>query len=627
MANIHSSLISNCFKHLSAIELLQSIISSYSGRLKEVIKQEKMKAQISNSMIKIDDFPGGANGFELISRFCYNNGRISITPSNISVLYCSAIFLEMTEKISPCNLLQQTETFLEGLFYWSWSDILISLKSCDSFFSPAESSGLLEKLISSLLSKMSQNSDLSLTNSPSPSSSYSSPDTVVTGFRFSSSSKTTPESAITAKPSTTSTSKAWWFDELSILSPKIIEKIIKSMGFYGTDNNSLVITKFLLHYLKTAFKTKSGIGYSGLTETAVYGVVLMGKTAFSCRGLFWVQRVVSGLGLSRNCRDKLERLIGGMLEQATLDDLLVSGNNSGEVYDVNLVLRLVRVFVIDDGVTVQKMKKVGRLIDMYMGEISPDQNLKVSKFLAVAESLPDCARDCFDGVYRAIEIYLECNLNPTTAVKKYGVALQETLNNQGTDNCKIFLLSCKYCLKIGCKLPKSQPEPEQTFQALLLLSTEAELSETRTNLLRALILLQSHPTVSLEERSRLCKCLNFEKLTLEACKDLAKNIRIPPRISIQALISQQPKVPIKASLQNNPVLSETRMMILHPASDTEKFPVPAEKEELKLNLQRMQWRVMELEKSCREMKSQMSEMVKHKAISSPVQNRPLPKLF
>jgi hypothetical protein len=55
------------------------------------------------------------------------------------------------------------------------------------------------------------------------------------------------------------------------------------------------------------------------------------------------------------------------------------------------------------------MRKVGRLLDKYLGEISPDHGLKVSKFLAVAESLPDSARDCYDGVYRALDIYLEVN--------------------------------------------------------------------------------------------------------------------------------------------------------------------------------------------------------------------------
>lgn len=85
------------------------------------------------------------------------------------------------------------------------------------------------------------------------------------------------------------------------------------------------------------------------------------------------------------------------------------GGGSG-VYDVKLVVRLVRGFVRKEEevtVTVKQMKRVGRLIDEYLREISPDQNLGVSRFLAVAESLPDYARDTSDGVYRALDIYLE----------------------------------------------------------------------------------------------------------------------------------------------------------------------------------------------------------------------------
>lgn len=384
------------------ISLLQKILSTYSVKLKKIIKQEKKRSQIKKSGIEIDDFPGGADGFELVSRFCYNNGRISITISNVFLLHCCAIFLGMSDKASACNLLQQTESFLEGIFYWSWSDILVGLKSCSSFFTHADSYGLLQKLISALLARIAQNSDTNFITSSSSSSS--SPET--TSFRFS-----TPDSI---KPS--SSSRAWWFDDLATLPPNIIEKVIQSLGAYGTDNNSLVLTKFLLHYLKTAAQKKanndnafSRCEYSSLADTAIHGVIMVGRTAFSCRSLLWVLRVVSGFGLKKDYRIGLEKLIGGMLDKATLDDLLVSGNDRG-VYDVNLVLRLIRIFVCDDEMSICKMKKVGRLIDKYLGEISPDQNLKISKFLGVAESLPDSARDCFDGVYRAIDTYIEVNL-------------------------------------------------------------------------------------------------------------------------------------------------------------------------------------------------------------------------
>ncbi|KAF9624048.1 hypothetical protein IFM89_007746 [Coptis chinensis] len=266
--------------------LNKRIMCKYSGKLMKMIKQENKNTYMKNRAVEVNEFPGGANGFELVSRFCYNNGRIQIAPTNISILYCSAIFLEMTEKISPCNLIQKTENFLEGLFYWSWADILIALKSCECLFSWAESFGLLHKLISSLIAKISQNSDFMLTPSSSSSPLSSSPEALESGFRLSFSSKATPSSGISSKPR--SPSKAWWFDELTILSPKIIEKVIKTMGCYGTDNNSLILTKFLIHYLKSAAaKKRSGISseyklhsecYAGLADTAVHGVVLMGKT-------------------------------------------------------------------------------------------------------------------------------------------------------------------------------------------------------------------------------------------------------------------------------------------------------------------------------------------------------------
>ncbi|MCD7446121.1 hypothetical protein HAX54_037328 [Datura stramonium] len=508
--------------------LHQKVVSRFCGKLRKIIKQEKKKTQIKSSGIEILDFPGGAEGFELVSRFCYNSGNIRITVSNVCLLICSANFLEMTEKWSSCNLLHQAETFLEGLFYWSWHDILKSLKSCEPFFSYADSCGLIQKLMTSLLAKIAQNSDISTLFGSSSSSASSS-----------------SSSEQIMKPCSSSTNKAWWFDEMTILSPKVIEEFLRTVGAFGGENNSLLLTRFLLYYLKSAAHFRSNYNstdsnssnchnlfsrteYSGLADTAVYGVVLMGKTAFSCRNLFWVLRIVSGFGISKECRGCLEKLIGGMLDQATLDDILVCGHNGG-VYDVNLVLRLIRVFVHHDKISVTKLRKVARLIDKYLREIAPDQSLKISKFLGIAESLPDYARDCFDGVYRAIDIYLE-----------------------------------------------------------------------------------SHPTLSLEERSRLCRCLNYEKLSLEACKDLAKNPRISPRISVKALASQGSSSSIPTPTDNNSqmVLYKTNKSDHSSTTSDHQSLQEEEHEYMRLNLQKMQWRVVELEKICRDMKGQMTKMVK-----------------
>ncbi|CAK9138300.1 unnamed protein product [Ilex paraguariensis] len=512
--------------------LNEKIITKFSENLRKIIKQEKRRTQIRNSCIDINDFPGGPDGFELVSRFCHNNGTIKISVANVSLLHCCAVFLGMTEKVSSCNLLHQTESFLEGMFYWSWNDILTCLKSCDSFLSHADSSGLIQKLMSSLLAKVAQNSDIHLF--ASSSSSSSSPETA-SGFTLSSSTqtKTIPELLKSC-----SSSKAWWFDDLIILPPKIIERFVKSFGAYGSNNNRLVLTRFLLHYLNNCVQCKGNLKssrseYTGLAETALCGVILIRKTAFSCRGMLWVLRIVSGFGVNKDCRAGLEKLIGGMLDQATLDDLMVSGVD-GCFYDVNLVLRLIRLFVHNDEVSVQKMKKVGGLIDKYLGEISPDQKLKISKFLGVAVSLPDCARDCFDGVYRAIDMYLE-----------------------------------------------------------------------------------SHPTVSPEDRSRLCRCLNYKKLSLEACKDLAKNPRIPPRIAVEALAAQH------SNITTQDYVYETLN-----TSSTHSESSPEENEDMRLNLQRMQWRVVELEKLCRKMKGQMSRAAATSSVMiAPSHSTALPRLY
>lgn len=438
--------------------LLQKIVSKYCGKLKKLIifnNQQKKQThhhhlhhQIKDSLkIEIDDFPGGPDGFELISRFCYNNGRIPITESNVSLLHCCAIFLGMNEEMASNNLLHQTEAFLEGIYYWKWKDLLLSLKNCDFFYAYADSYCLLEKLICALLAKIAQNSDTNLSSNNNnhyykrfSSSSYSSSSSPEPNhhkrFLSSSSSVTTTKAAtpesIKARISTTNNNKAWWFEDLCVLPPRIIEKLVQNLGAYKKDNTNLMLTRFLLHYLKTMTTQKKIItssssrgrkrsdDFSGIAETAGYGVICVGKKAFSCRGLFWVLRILSEFGLGRDCRMEFERLIGGVLEQATLDDLLVSGHDLGVYYDVNLVIRLVKLFVKinnnndgdddcddHDEVCVMKMNKVSRLIDDYLREISPDQNLKISKFLGVAECLPDFARSSYDVVYRAIDIYLQ----------------------------------------------------------------------------------------------------------------------------------------------------------------------------------------------------------------------------
>lgn len=141
--------------------------------------------------------------------------------------------------------------------------------------------------------------------------------------------------------------------------------------------------------------------------------------------------------------------------------------------------------------------------------------------------------------------------------------------------------------------------------------------------------MQSHPTLSFKERSELCRCLNYKKLTLEASKYLAKNPKIPPNVAIQALISQHSKLPTKdhefpyhqsdPKRKIDPSTKNSQVVLYNGAGvidDAERFS--GENENMRFNLQTMRRRVMELEEVCREMKGHMHKLVRH--------NRNLPRL-
>ena len=50
---------------------------------------------------------------------------------------------------------------------------------------------------------------------------------------------------------------------------------------------------------------------------------------------------------------------------------------------------------------------MARLVDSYLTEVSRDRNLSLTKFQVLAEALPESARTCDDGLYRAIDSYLK----------------------------------------------------------------------------------------------------------------------------------------------------------------------------------------------------------------------------
>ncbi|KAL5797760.1 hypothetical protein ACOSQ2_002580 [Xanthoceras sorbifolium] len=519
----------------------KKIIALYSGRLSKLFG--KSTGTKRNLKVIFNDFPGGAKNFELMSRFCYNNGRIDITPSNISLLHCTAHFMEMSKYTSEKhNLLERTEKSLEEINYWTWSELLTALKQCQDLLPVANFSGILEKCLDSLVGR------LALSSEASPCASTSSPDS--SGFRFSCDTRST-ESMKNSFSRVT-----WWFEDLLFLSPTLVEMVIKAMVSRKLDH--VIISRFLFYYQKTKFYGATADEKQKILESVIDMLYTLGRSSVSCKSLFGILRIAVNLNISKSSRSKLESMIGYQMDQATLDNLLVpSPPRTNYLYDVNLVLRFLKAFLRGGSqVSLMLLSKVASLMDLYMAEVAPDPCLKPSKFLALAMALPDSARDSYDEMCRAIDMYFEV-----------------------------------------------------------------------------------HAALSEEEKMKICCALNYEKLSAEACIHLSQNAKFPSKSAVQALISQQFK--LKNLLHNT---DSSKCCTDTPCSFTEtgskskkgetdeqvvlyagKLEVSPDNEKIRTHLQGMQWRVMELEKVCRKMQTQMAKIMKSR-VSSHSNARSLPKL-
>lgn len=342
-----------------------------------------------------DNFPGGADGFELMARFCYNNGTSEITPSNIVLLNCAAHFMEMSSNSSATlNLVDQTEKSLEGINYWTWSELLVALKQCQDLLPATDSSFVLDRVLDCLIGRLAL-------------PTIASPFTCSTGnssCQFSSDTTSICSTRYNCSPAT------WWFEDLLFLNVILFEKVTRMMISQKLDHGT--IFKFLIFHQKSRFFSVTLADKCKITEVAINLLSLLDRSSLSCKGLFDFLLVVSSLKkISRCYKLKLESLIGSQLDQATLDHLLVPPpHKKNYMYDVNLVLRLVKAFLLEGWMNPSRLKKVASLMDSYLKEVAPDLFLKPSKFAELVLILPDSARESSDRLYQAIDIYIQVHL-------------------------------------------------------------------------------------------------------------------------------------------------------------------------------------------------------------------------
>ncbi|KAL2632385.1 hypothetical protein R1flu_017071 [Riccia fluitans] len=550
--------------------------------------------------VELDNFPGGAEAFELAVKFSYNEADITITVSNVATLRCVAEFLQMTDEYGKFNLLKKTESFLKHEVFWNWNDSLTVLKTCETFLAMAEKADIIQRCANALASRASLSPD-SL-SSPSFSSDLGTSSS-------SNSSRSSSQSPITG---------TWWFHDFSSLSVYLMERVVRALIKNGIDHKNLA--KFLLHYVRSSIPAlnfgaygvfgsthlspggsgRSTVGEEGevsqkqtvrvqrdVIETVVELLSCLQPKAASCRSLFSLLRVAVALSASKPCRKKLEKMIGVQLDKATLDNILVPAlpRRSSSLYDVDLIVRLAEYFLQDQAETLSTMGsvnfdrrselemsaceevsspvrtallRVGELIDKFLAEVAADSQLKPSRFRTLAEVLPDTARSSSDGLYRAVEIFLE-----------------------------------------------------------------------------------AHPNLTITEATGLCKVINLQKLGVEACKRVAQNTKFPASFILQVVLVHQNQlrsvmdgcIPkdlqdmkyCKPSKESYSVGKDGRLnrqsLVVHLECSNFEFMV-RQNQELKSNLKKIHSRVSELESTYKRLRLEMGRLFKAKRRSKDVSVTP-----
>lgn len=513
---------------------------SRSGRIRKLVSEHR---DSNISRIELLNLPGGAESFQLAAKFCYGI-NFELTSSNVAQLCCVADYLEMTEEFSKNNLSSRAEEYIDTIVCKNLEMCVEVLQQCENLLPLADELKIVNRCIDSIASKACVEQI---------ASSFS-------RLEYSSSGRLHMNRS-------TNLNEDWWIEDLSVLRIDLYSRVIMAIKCRGVRPESIGAS--LMNYAQKELTKKSFFNASNnsnehervVVETIV-SLLPVEKAAIPVSFLFGLLRSALMVDCVVAFRLDLERRIGFQLDIATLDDILIPSfrNGSDTIFDVDTVHRILINFSqqddseddMDDASVIEfdsphspsqsALFKVSKLVDSYLAEIAPDANLKLVKFLAIADALPAHARTVHDGLYRAIDIYLK-----------------------------------------------------------------------------------AHQGLSDPEKRKLCKLIDFQKLSQEAGAHAAQNERLPLQSIVQvlyfeqlrlrnALSSSYPEEPQKPMHQSWRINSGALSASMSPKDNYASLR--RENRELKLELARLRMRLNDLEKDHVSMKRDMKRSGSRKMISS-----------
>ncbi|KAE9463796.1 hypothetical protein C3L33_04323, partial [Rhododendron williamsianum] len=571
---------------------------SRSGRIRKLVAEHK---DSNISRIELLHLPGGAESFELAAKFCYGV-NFEITSANVAQLCCLSDYLDMTEEFSKSNLSSRAEEYLDTIVCKNLEMCIEVLQQCENLLPLADELNITNRCIDAIASKACVEQI---------ASSFS-------RLEYSSSGRLHMNRQVKCEGD-------WWIEDLSALRIDFYQRVITAMKCRGVRPESIGAS--LMSYAQKELTKKSSLwnpssqpkfetvdgsnGHERVVVETIVSLLPVEKLVIPISFLFGVLRSAMMLDCAVACRLDLERRIGAQLDIATLDDLLIpSFRHAGDtMFDVDTVHRILVNFSqkddseddMEDGSVFESdsphspsqsaLFKVSKLVDTYLAEIAPDANLKLNKFIAIADTLPGHARTLHDGLYRAIDIYLKVR----NFLHYYSISSKITLYSNIT----------------------KQPLGPKFILDYLLVCSSFDLFLRR--------IWQAHQGLSDPDKKNLCQLIDFQKLSQEAGAHAAQNERLPLQSMVQVLYFEQLKLRNALCCSNpdddlKPVHQSWRVgsgALSASMSPRDNYAsLRRENRELKLELARLRMRLNDLEKEHVCMKRNMEKSNSHKFMTS-----------
>lgn len=515
-------------------------------------------------VVKLPDVPGGAKTFELVAKFCYGV-KVELTAANVVYLRCAAERLEMTEEYGEGNLTSQTELFLNQTVLRSWKDSLKALQTCDDVLFYAEELHIPKRCIDSMAAKAY--TDPALFGWPM----------MEHGGPMQSPGGSVLWNGISTGARPKHSSSDWWYEDASTLSLPLYKRLISVMESRGIKQEIIAgsLNSYAKKYLP-GLNRRQGASESSSRHAPVGSVASLSeedqktlleeidhllplqKGLVPTKFLFGLLRTAKILRANPSCISSLEKRIGMQLDQATLDDLLMP----------NLSHSMETLYDVD---CIQRILEHFLTMDQVVGDASPGSD--------------------DDG-----QLMESPSLTPITMVAKL---IDGYLAEVAPD--------------VNLKLPK--------FQSLAAAVPEYA-RPLDDGLYRAIdIYLKSHPWLAEADREQLCRLIDCQKLSLEACTHAAQNERLPLRIVVQVLFFEQ--LQLRTSIAGCFLVSDNldgsrqlRSGLMGGANEGGWATAVRENQVLKVGMDSMRMRVSELEKECSNMRQEIEKLGKVKGSSS-----------